>query len=79
MKRIYLGIKKETGHPNERRVVLTPEHVKKLINEHNINFIVQPSKQRIFCDDEYKTAGANISDDLSPCKIILGVKEVPAA
>jgi len=78
MEKIYVGIKKETGHSNERRVVLTPDHVKKLINEYDINVIVQSSKKRIFSDDEYKTAGATISKDLSPCKIIFGVKEVPA-
>jgi len=76
---VCIGIRKETGHPNERRAVLTPDHVKKLINEHNdISVIVQSSKQRIFDDDEYKAAGATISNDLSPCNIILGVKEVPA-
>jgi len=78
MEKTYIGIKKETGHPNEKRVVLTPDHVKKLIDEHNINVIVQSSKKRIFCDDDYKTAGATISDDFSPCKIIFGVKEIPA-
>lgn len=72
-----IGIKKETGHPNERRVVLTPNHVKKLIKENNIEVIVQPSKKRIFSDDEYRKVGATISNNLSPCKLILGVKEVP--
>jgi len=75
---IYIGIKKETGHCDERRVVLTPDHVKELIHEHDIGVIVQSSKQRIFSDDEYKAVGATISSDLSPCNIILGVKEVPA-
>jgi len=74
---ISIGIRKETGHPNERRVVLTPDHVKKLIEEHKIDVVVQSSEQRIFKDDQYKEVGATISDDLSPCNIILGVKEVP--
>ena len=77
MKKIFIGIKKETGHPNERRVVLTPTHVRKLIAD-NFGFIVQSSEKRIFSDAEYKEAGATISDDLSPCKLILGVKDIPA-
>ncbi len=72
-----MGIRKETGHPDEKRVVLTPEHVKKLIKEHEIQVIVQPSKQRIFTDKEYKAVDATLSENLSQCKIILGVKEIP--
>ena len=75
---LSIGIKKETGHADERRVVLTPEHVKKLIKKHKINVIVQPSKLRIFKDAEYKAAGATISKNLKPCKLILGVKEIPS-
>ncbi len=76
--KLIIGLKEETGHADERRVVLTPEHVKKLIEEHNINVIVQPSKLRIFKDAEYRKAGARISKNLDPCKVILGVKEIPS-
>lgn len=75
---VTVGIKKETGHTDERRVVLTPEHVKKLIKKNDIRVIVQPSKERVFSDKEYKTAGASISNNLSSCNLILGVKEVPS-
>ncbi|MBU0471910.1 MAG: hypothetical protein KKF65_04745 [Nanoarchaeota archaeon] len=78
MEKVCVGIKKETGHVDERRVVLTPDHVKKLIKEHDIAVIVQPSKLRIFKDAEYRAAGATISSNLESCKVILGVKEVPA-
>lgn len=37
-------------------------------------FYVQPSNQRIFSNDEYEINGAIITNDLSMCDIILGVK-----
>jgi alpha-aminoadipic semialdehyde synthase len=39
--------------------------------------LIQPSTRRIFADDEYKQAGAVLTDDLSPACVILGVKQVP--
>jgi alpha-aminoadipic semialdehyde synthase len=38
--------------------------------------IVQPWDHRIYRDDEYRRAGATISDDLSEANIVFGVKEV---
>ena len=43
----------------------------------DIHFIVQPSKKRIFSDFEYEKAGAIVSEDMSKCSLILGIKEVP--
>jgi alpha-aminoadipic semialdehyde synthase len=39
--------------------------------------VVQPSPRRVFADGEYTKAGATISEDLSGCGLILGVKQVP--
>lgn len=76
MKKI-IGIRKETKYASERRVAITPEHAKKIVNEHNIEILVQPSQQRIFHDSEYVEAGVKLTDDLSGCDFIFGVKEVP--
>lgn len=38
---------------------------------------VQPNPRRIFTDEEYRRAGAVVDEDLSPCSIIFGVKEIP--
>ena len=73
---LTIGIKRESRHPNEQRVVLTPNHVKKLINEHNIDVVVQSSEKRAFKDEEYVEVGAKISDNLSDCNLIFGVKEI---
>lgn len=72
-----IGIRRETKDNSEKRAALTPNHVKSLIKNHNIKVIVQPSETRIFNEKQYENAGAVINEDLSPCSIILGVKEVP--
>ena len=50
--------------------------VKKLVNN-GIEVFLQPSPIRIFSDKEYIDVGASISEDLSSCPLILGVKEIP--
>ncbi len=71
-----IGIRRETKDKTQRRAPLTPEHVRTLIRDHRLRVIVQPWENRVFSDREYKRAGAEISEDLSPCSIIFGVKEV---
>lgn len=73
-----IGIRREDKSKWERRSAITPSHVAKLIEQHpHLKFVVQPSDKRIFRDNEYIKAGATISDDLSECSAIFGVKEVP--
>ena len=60
----------------ERRAPLSPEHVGSLVSE-GTRVIVQPSTRRIFADAQYAAAGAELSTDLSPATIIMGVKQVP--
>eukprot|EP01094_Clydonella_sp_ATCC50884_P024902 TRINITY_DN6379_c0_g1_i1.p1 TRINITY_DN6379_c0_g1~~TRINITY_DN6379_c0_g1_i1.p1 ORF type:complete len:902 (-),score=345.38 TRINITY_DN6379_c0_g1_i1:572-3277(-) len=71
-----LGIRRETGSRWERRVPLAPKDVRRLCNR-GIRVIVQPSTHRVFTDEAYVKAGAEISEDLSPAGTIIGVKEVP--
>lgn len=72
-----LGVRVETKDPAERRAPLTPEHVRRLVEDHGITVVVQPSRSRVFPDADYVRAGATLSPDLSRCNLILGVKEVP--
>jgi len=72
-----IGIRRESKNRWERRTPITPEQVKRLKNDHGLDFCVQPSELRIFPDEDYRAAGAEICEDLSGCNIILGVKEVP--
>ncbi|KAJ2000123.1 hypothetical protein GGI04_004281, partial [Coemansia thaxteri] len=61
----------------ERRVALTPAHVKDLIAETGASVIVQPSNTRIFNNASFEAAGATINEDLTLADAILGIKEVP--
>ena len=72
-----IGIIRESSKPNDRRTPVTPSDIKKIKRYHrSIKFIVQPSDVRIFSNDEYLNAGAEINEDLSMCDFIFGVKEV---
>jgi len=73
-----IGIRREDKNRWERRVPLSPAHVAELVAERDISVVVQPSAIRIYPDEEYAQAGATVAEDLSPCGVILGVKEVPA-
>ena len=70
-----LGIVRETKNRWEARVPLNPKAAKKLIQK-GFEIIVQPATIRIYREEEYKKVGAVISDDLSNCDLILGVKEI---
>lgn len=72
-----IGIRKETKDELEMRAPLAPGQVKQLVEEHGIKVLVQPAKQRKFTDEEYKNAGAILTDDLTDSNIIFGVKETP--
>jgi alpha-aminoadipic semialdehyde synthase len=72
-----LGILREEKNIWERRVPLTPDHVKELMNKHNIRTIIQPSEIRIFNEKKFEDSGAKINEDLSKCSVILAIKEIP--
>lgn len=72
-----IGIRREDKNEWERRVPLIPEDVKELKEKYGIKTVIQPSKIRIFTDDEYIRAGAEINEDLSEANVILAVKEIP--
>jgi len=72
-----IGIRKEDKNRWERRVPLIPEHVRELVEEHGLRICLQPSEIRAFPNEEYVQAGAEIREDLSPCPVILGIKEMP--
>jgi len=71
-----LGIIKETKNKWERRVPLNPQAVQELIQK-GFEVVVQPSKIRIYKDEEYLSVGAKLSFDLSNSDLIIGVKEIP--
>lgn len=74
---VKIGIRHEDKYTMERRTPLTPDHVKKLVKDHQLEFEVQTSPKRVFTDKEYKNAGATVVENLSECPVIMGVKEIP--
>ncbi len=73
----HIGIRREDKDRWETRVPLLPSDVRLLGSAHPLRFVVQPSSQRVFSDDEYREAGALVADNLGDCPIVLAVKEIP--
>jgi len=71
-----IGIRRETKDETQRRSPLSPRQVREITRRTGVRVIVQPWDQRIFRDEEYRRAGATVSNDLSQANIIFGVKEV---
>jgi alpha-aminoadipic semialdehyde synthase len=76
--RKILGIRREDENKWERRAPLTPDAVKKLHDDHGISFYIQPSAIRTFSDEAFKEAGCVVTEDLSGCPVVIGIKEMPA-
>lgn len=71
-----IGIRHEDKYVMERRVALTPKHIVKLIANQKLQFQVESSPKRIFTDEEFSNAGAEIVTKLD-APVIMGVKEMP--
>lgn len=72
-----IAIRREDKNQWERRTPLSPDHVKELVREQNLSIQVQPSALRAFPDGDYQAVGAVLGEDISGCRLVLGVKEVP--
>lgn len=75
-----VGVLRESGSKWERRAPLTPSHCARLL--HSVGrvdgvdrIIVQPCTKRIHPDAQYEDVGCEISEDLSDCGLILGIKQ----
>jgi len=74
---MILGVLKETKNPPDKRVAITPSIAKKIIETYpEIKIIVQPSDIRVIQDKEYFETSITLSNDLSNCDILIGIKEV---
>ncbi|VVB10580.1 unnamed protein product [Arabis nemorensis] len=75
-----VGILAESVNKWERRTPLTPSHCARLLHGGKdrtgvSRIVVQPSAKRIHHDALYEDVGCEISDDLSDCGLILGIKQ----
>ena len=72
------GILKERKNPPDRRVVFSPNELTRLKQKYqNVSVKVERSDIRIFDDAQYENLGIEVTDDISDCDILFGVKEVP--
>lgn len=72
------GVIREGKNPPDKRVPLTPQQCKLLLERYpQLQIAVQPSPIRAFKDQEYLDMGLDMQEDLSDCDVLLGVKEVP--
>ncbi|SDC01696.1 NAD(P)-dependent oxidoreductase [Niabella drilacis] len=78
MKQVKIGLIREGKIPHDSRVALTPAQCKWLqAHRPGLSLVVQPSPGRCYKDEEYERAGILLTEDLTDCDILLGIKEVP--
>ncbi len=74
---IRIGLIRETKIPADNRVALIPSQCKWLQkNFPSLKIFAQPSKDRCYTDKEYEMAGVVITEDVSDCDFLFGIKEV---
>ncbi len=72
------GIIKERKNPPDRRVVFSPEKLQEFQQQFPAaTIVVEASDIRVYSDEAYAKAGFEITEDLSDCDVLIGVKEVP--
>lgn len=72
------GLIKERKNPPDRRVVFTPEEVARLKEQYpEAEVKVESSDIRVFPDEQYRNLGIEVTQDVSDCEVLFGVKEVP--
>lgn len=69
---------KERKSPPDRRVVFSPQEAKNLKEKFpQAQIVAESSDVRIFTDEQYIHQGIQVTEDISDCDVLLGVKEVP--
>jgi alanine dehydrogenase len=72
------AIIKERKNPPDRRVVFSPEKLKEFQQQFPSSEIkVESSNIRVFTDEKYEELGFEVSNDVTDCDVLFGVKEVP--
>ncbi len=71
-----LGILREEKFPPDKRTPLTPEQCLETQEKFpGVRVVVQSSRVRCYSDEAYQRKGIPVQEDLSPCDVLLGVKE----
>lgn len=80
MKTLKIGIIKEGKVPPDKRVPLSPEQCREILDNYpSVEIQVQNSPVRKYKDEEYASLGIPVVDSVDGCDVIIGVKEVQIA
>jgi alanine dehydrogenase len=72
-----IGILRETKIPADNRVPLSPAQCRTIEDEFpGTKVVVQPGNGRCFSDNAYLDEGISVTNNLSDCDVLMGVKEV---
>ncbi len=75
---MQFGIIQERKSPPDERVPLSPRYARELSEmDDKVKVYVESSPIRRIGDDEYRSAGLEVTENLNGCDILMGVKEVP--
>lgn len=74
---LKIGLIREMKTPPDTRVALTPQQCVEVQHTYQVKILVESSPDRCFSDDDYRQQGITVTDDVSSCDILLGIKEVP--
>jgi saccharopine dehydrogenase (NAD+, L-lysine-forming) len=76
---LKIGILREEKMPADKRVAFTPAQCVELkIKYPGLEIFIQGSEARCFADELYAKVGVIMTEDLSHCDYLFGIKEVPA-
>ena len=75
---LTIGLLREGKIPPDNRVALTPAQCKWIQkNAPDVRVLVESSPDRCYTDREYRSAGIEVTDDISRSDVLFGIKEVP--
>lgn len=74
-----IGLIREGKNPPDKRVAFTPKQLRQIgdMFSGQFDFKVQPSPFRCYTDLEYEAEGIEVTEDVSDCNLLFGIKEVP--
>src|SRR5688572_20134115 len=76
--KLKLGIIREGKNPPDKRVPFTPLQAEEIEQRFpHLKVVVQKSPLRCFKDDEYQALDIEVTDDVTHCDVLMGIKEVP--
>ncbi|MDQ3047157.1 MAG: NAD(P)-dependent oxidoreductase [Bacteroidota bacterium] len=73
-----IGVLREGKVPHDKRVAFTPDQCIMIGNNfQGVEIVVQPSDWRGYTNEEYRSKGVKMQEDMNDCDILIGIKEVP--